>query len=328
MDFGAVLSKAWKTVWKHKILWLFGILAGCSTTMSGGGGVGGSGSSTSSMAQSGNFNSPSFMSPSTQRAMEDFVQWVTNIPVWVWVVFVLGIIGLGIISAIAALFLGTLGTTGVIKGTSLADEASADDKPLSLGTIFKALKPYYWKVLLLNVGLQVAGLILGLLIALPVMLLAICTCGLGLFLLVPLGWFIEVWVKFTTIAIMDEDQPIFKAIGRAWQMMIKNLGNVLVMFLILGIGQLVVGLLIALPMLLVVPVPFLINLFASGSGGLTVGLIISSSLFLVFLPVVILLGGVVRAYVLSAWTLTYRRLTLANGLKQEVISKPNKAKQA
>jgi hypothetical protein len=38
MDFGEVFSKAWKIIWKYKILWLFGIFASCS---GGGAGLGG-----------------------------------------------------------------------------------------------------------------------------------------------------------------------------------------------------------------------------------------------------------------------------------------------
>ena len=30
MNFGEVLSRAWQITWKHKILWLFGLLASCS----------------------------------------------------------------------------------------------------------------------------------------------------------------------------------------------------------------------------------------------------------------------------------------------------------
>ena len=29
MDFGYVLRRAWQIIWKFKILWIFGILAGC-----------------------------------------------------------------------------------------------------------------------------------------------------------------------------------------------------------------------------------------------------------------------------------------------------------
>jgi len=27
MDYGNVLSRAWQIIWKHKVLWIFGILA-------------------------------------------------------------------------------------------------------------------------------------------------------------------------------------------------------------------------------------------------------------------------------------------------------------
>ena len=42
MDFGEVLTKTWKIIWKYKILWLFGIFASCSGGGGGGGGGGGS----------------------------------------------------------------------------------------------------------------------------------------------------------------------------------------------------------------------------------------------------------------------------------------------
>jgi uncharacterized membrane protein YgcG len=42
-NFGEVLTRAWKIIWKHKILWIFGILASCARG-SGGGGNGGGGS--------------------------------------------------------------------------------------------------------------------------------------------------------------------------------------------------------------------------------------------------------------------------------------------
>ena len=29
MDYGYALIRAWKITWKYKVLWIFGILAGC-----------------------------------------------------------------------------------------------------------------------------------------------------------------------------------------------------------------------------------------------------------------------------------------------------------
>ena len=28
-NFGEVLTRAWQIIWKHKVLWIFGFLAGC-----------------------------------------------------------------------------------------------------------------------------------------------------------------------------------------------------------------------------------------------------------------------------------------------------------
>jgi hypothetical protein len=43
MNIGEVLSRAWKITWKYKVLWIFGILAGCAS----GGGSGGGGNGLS-----------------------------------------------------------------------------------------------------------------------------------------------------------------------------------------------------------------------------------------------------------------------------------------
>ena len=327
MDYGKILSKAWKTIWKHKILWLFGVLAGCSASGGGGGGGGqGSSSFSGSSGGSGGFqDGPSFMGPQAQHNFNQFFRSLSEVQPWVWVAIGLGVLVLVIVLSILALMAGTLGTTGVIKGAAMADRASEEDKPVSFGAIFKGIKPYYWKVLLLTVGVNVAGLILGLILALPIILFAVCTCFLGLFLLIPIGWFVNAMVTFTTIGIIEEDLGIFEAIGRAWNLIIKNLGDIAVMFLILGVGQFVIGLVIALPIFVSI-MPMMINLIASGGGMFKTGMIISLVMFLIALPLTIFLSGVLRAYVLTSWTLTYRRMAEKSELEPEVISLPEKKK--
>jgi len=324
MDIGGILSRAWKTIWKHKILWLFGLLAGCGAASSGGGN-GGSASSSAiqGSSQNGTWGSPAFISPSTERAIEDFFQTLADIPVWVWIVAALALVVASIIFSILFLLLRNLGTTGVIKGASMADQAGEDDKPLSFGEIFKGVQPHYWKVLLFNVGYQVATSLIIFILLFPIVVIATCTCGLGLFFLIPIGWFLAVMVYFTTIAIIEEELSIFQAIARAWQIIIRHLGHVVVMFLILGIGQAILSLVISLP-LLVSFVPLVVTLLVSGFGSLTIGLVISGVLFLAFLPLTIFLGGVLNAFVLVSWTLTYRRLATEDELSPEVIKKTTK----
>jgi len=334
MKIGDVLSKAWKIIWKNKILWLFGVLAGCSASHGGGGSGGGGGgggaaaSNGSGMMppQNGFHNGPSILAPSAQRAFENFARTISEIEPWVWITIAIGLVILAILIGILSFFLGTLGTAGVIKGAGMGDRAEEDDKPVSLGAILKAIKTSYWKVILLRLGLSVAGFLVVMILLLPIILFTVLTCFTGLLLLIPIGWFIKVLVDFTIIAIVEEDQGIFEAIGRAWTLMIKNLGQVIIMFLILGVGQIVVGLVIGLPMILI-PLPIIINLISTGMQNMTVSLAISGILLLVIVPVVIFLSGVLRAYVLTAWTLTYHRLAESDPLDLEVISKPAKAKK-
>ena len=322
MDFGEILSKAWKIIWKHKILWLFGVLAGCGMGSAGGGGSSG-GNAVYSGGESGSWNGPPFMSPSAQRAFEDFAQWLADIPVGVWVslgiTIVLALILIGLVMSVVMLFAGSFGTAGVIKGTVIADEAASDTKPISLKQVFTGIKPYFWKVLLLNLGLRVAGFIVGFLLFIPIILLVVFTCGLGVFLLIAIGIFIDLMVNFSTIAIIHEDKDIFEAISRAWQVITRDLGKVLVMFLILGLGQIVIGLVIALPLILV-PMPLVLGLLALGGGAVGVGVIVSIILFLLIIPIMIFLGGVLKAYVLASWTLTYRRLTENADLTPTVLN--------
>ena len=54
IDYGEVLSKAWKIVWKNKILWIFGILA--SFGQGSGGGSGGGGSNTTGYSRGSDFD--------------------------------------------------------------------------------------------------------------------------------------------------------------------------------------------------------------------------------------------------------------------------------
>lgn len=328
MDFGEVFRKAWKIIWKHKILWLFGVLAGCGAANAGGGGGGGSGGSTvmQEMGQSNGWewNGHTFLDPSTQRAFEDFFDFLAEIPVGVWVtiglVVAFSVIFVGIILSLLSLFVGTLGKTSVIKGASMADQAEPDAKPLSFGTIFRSIKTSYWKVLLLTLGLRVGGFFVVLLLFLPLILLVSCSCGLCLFFLIPIGWFIELLVKFTTIAIVEEEIGIFDAIARAWHVITRNFGQVVLMFFILGIGQLIVGLVIGLPLVFGSTLPILITLITTNGRMVPVSALITLILFLISIPLLVLLSGVVRAYVLTSWTLTFRRLTGEKQLEPIVLN--------
>ena len=315
MNYGDILEKTWKIIWKHKILWLFGVLAGCGAAGSGGGSGGGAGSSSNFTAQPPSLD---FMGNGTVQAFEDIGRFITSIPVFVWIWLVITLISVGFILSVIFFLVGALGQTGVIKGASLADQADVEDSPLSLSTLFNALKPHYWKVVLLNLAVVVIGLIGGVFLIVPIFIITICTCFVGPILFMIIGWFINVLVNFIMIAIIEEDLGIIEAVGRAWRVLTRNLGRVVVMFLILGIGSIIITIIIGLPAL-IIPVPLVVNLIITGAESFVVGLIISVFLSLIIMPLIIFLSGVLQAYILSAWTLTFRRLTQDNGFEPTVL---------
>jgi len=329
MNYGEVLSKAWKIIWKNKILWLFGILASCGAINSmnngGGGGGGASGASSQSNLWHGNGAGSHFLGVTQPGHFERMVANLAEVPWGVWVsiaiIVMMVIFVLVILIAVLRLFLGTLGTIGVIKGTSMADQLDPNEKPLSFGKIFNASKASYWKVLLFHLGYKVAETIVFLLFFLPLILLVVFTCGLGLILLLPIFWFIHQMLIFTTIAIIEDKLPIFEAIERAWQMITAHLGQVLVMFLILFIGRFFLVLLLVLPLFVMLILPLLLSLLITGGEIALAGIIISSILFLGFIAMMILLSGVIQAYILASWTLTYRRLALEEDMAVQILSR-------
>src|SRR3990172_5918369 len=150
-DFGYVLTRAWRIIWKNKVLWIFGIFAGCSR--GGGGGGGGGGGS----GGEGYSNGPSFGQPGeVERFFEQAGQWIEQNP-WIIAAIVAAVLLLIVLS----IFLGTIGRIALIKGTYLAETGT---ESLSFGTLFQESLPYFWRVFGLSF---LIGLALFLVIFLP-----------------------------------------------------------------------------------------------------------------------------------------------------------------
>jgi hypothetical protein len=289
MDFGEVLSKAWQIIWKHKILWIFGILAGC-----------GAGSSSNAGSQANN-NLPSTEYPQAQR-------FISSIPIWVWLLVVLAVILLVII----ILLLGTIGRIGLVKGTMQVDDGAAS---LSFSKLFSESLHFFWRIFGFNLLLAIAAFILVLIVVVLILIFGIVTLGFGLICLIPLVcllfpalWFIQILVEQTNIAIVVDDTGIFDGLRRGWNAVIKNIGPMILMALIISIGGGIVNFVIALPLFLIA-MPVVINLIASNGQSVGPGLVVTIVLFIVYLPILLAATGIVKAYISAAWTLTYRRLT-------------------
>jgi len=291
-NFGEVLSRAWQIIWKHKVLWIFGIFAGCSRAggggSSGGGGGGGSG--------------PGGGQPFSEfeRIFDQISQWISDNP-WVVAVFVVLILILVVLSV----FLGTISRIGLIKGTYQAEQGA---ERLILGEVFSESMPYFWRVF----GLSLLIGLMFLLIFLPLIFFGVITAGIGficiiplLCLLIPISWAVMVVIEQANAAIVLEDLGIGDGLRRGWEVVRANIGTMIVMALILFIGSAVVSIAFAIPLIIAV-FPLAIG-FAAGAE--RTPLLIAGVCCAVYLPILLILNGILTAYIQSAWALTYMRLT-------------------
>jgi hypothetical protein len=306
-NFGDVLSRAWQIIWKHKVLWIFGILASCSRGGSGG-------NSGSSWQQNGNngFGGTPNLPPQLLRLFETISENITA--------FIAIIVAIVCIFWIVAIFLGTIGKIGLIRGTWQA-EGGAEN--LIFGQLFSESTPYFWRMFglslivslpfLILIGALVAGGLvfgislsqgndasaLGLVALVPFFIGCIC-------LLIPLGFVISMIVRQAENAIVLEGASVLPSISRGWDIFRSNLGPIIVMAIILFVMSLVAGFIIAIPVLIVViPAVFA---FVAGNAENWTPMIVAGVLLCLYTPISLLLNGILIAYTESVWTLTYMRL--------------------
>lgn len=309
-NFGEVLTRAWQIIWKHKVLWIFGILAGC--------GQGGGGSGINFNMNSRDFErADGSLPPQVLRWFQAIEQnLMTYVAIGIAVICLLWIV---------AVFLGTIGRIGLIRGTAQADGGA---ESLIFGQLFSESMPYFWRILVLSliVALPIvfvfAALVAGLLVFLVPVSVGSGGGGnaplLGLFaiipffigcmcLLVPVMFVVGMIIRQAERAIVLEDMRVLPAISRGWDVFRKNLGPILVMAIIITVIGLIVGFVIAIPIFILVFPAALAFMFGNAQNWTP--LILMGICFCLYIPVVMALNGVVMSYIESAWTLTYLRLT-------------------
>jgi len=292
MSYGEVLSKAWQIIWKHKVLWVFGILAGF---------LGGGGNPGTNYQEDYRSTTPDVFGYRLE-------EWV-NQNLWVVGLIILVVLALVLIF----LVLGTYGRIGLIRGAWKADEGAVK---LSFAELWSESGEYFWRVLGFSFLLFVIFLIVGVALGIFVALGTVMTLGIGLIcllpflcLLIPLAWLLRVWVEQVIVAMVSENLSIGGAISRAWQIFMAHLGEYIVMGLVLGLGSLVVRIILGIPFLIAVA-PFLGSVMMNGGQAFgSTGMIVTIVLLCLYLPVFIFLNGVLTAYLETAWTLVFRRLT-------------------
>lgn len=295
LNFGEVLTRAWQIIWKHKVLWVFGILAGCAR---GGGGSSSGGGNSGYQSGSGD-------TPFSGGQIENFINQAGTFLQqnwWVIIVFALLIILLSLV----AYFLGMMGRIGLIRGASQADKGA---ESLVFAELWAESMPFFWRIFGLNFLIGLAFFV----IFIPLIIFGIITAGIGFLciiplicIMVPISWVVMAIVEQAQNAIVLEDLSMLDGFKRGWEIVKTNAVPVVIMMLILGVGSAVLGLVIALP-IIVAMLPLIVGA-AKLQQSLT-PVYITAACCVVYFPILLVFNGVLTAYIQTAWTLTYLRFT-------------------
>jgi hypothetical protein len=300
MDYGRLLRRAWEIIWQHKFLILLGVLVALS-------GV----SNTSSSGYRFDRQDFSFDRP-FPRDFEDLPQFEIpqapelpglprnlGLPIAVGGALLLIIVGIAIVVGLGLWAVSTLARGGLIAGVNAIEGGGAS----SFGDAFRAGWQNGWRLLGIGLLPAIPGLILfiaglglsGVLLAgsqllgartlLPAGIGIISIFGMLACIALPFALVLGLIRNFAERACMLEDLGVFAAYRRAWQVLTGNLGEAILLFLIqIGIS-IALGLLMAMPGLLM-------------------------ALCCVLWPILLALRGAIAAYFSTLWTLAWREWAL------------------
>lgn len=311
MNYPELISKSWKFLWRHKILWLFGILAPAAYSGSSGSQFnsgGGGGGSNLNFSDNLPPNFEQFWTTLNRLSLQN-----TKLSLGSWLVILLAFI---LIAILVSLFLGTFGITGLIKGASMADQKN-DDKPLKYREIVQNIGASYWRIFAVRAFLALFGIAIALLIGLvfylafrinPGVMLGLGLVMLPLFcILIPFQFVLDIMMRNTFIAVVDEELKVLAAFRKAWAVIRQNLGQFIIVHILLAVIGLVSSLILFFPSLFAFA-PLAVGL-VSGTPQLIAGSIVITILLFGFLILLgILLKGLLNPFLTNISTLAYRRL--------------------
>lgn len=306
-NLGEVLTRAWNIIWKHKILWVFGIFA---VFARGGGGSVGNNSSYRTSSDEMPFD--------TSRLERGFNEFGSFLEQNWWIFIVIGVV----IILLSILFyaLGIMGRIGLIQGVFKVEKGA---ETLTFAELWSESMPYFWRIFGLNFLIGLAMFV----IIVPLVLFGIITAGVGFLcilplicIFIPISWVIMVIVEQAQPAIIAENLGMWDGFKRGWEIVKNNGVNFFLLALILFIGGAIVGFIIALPILFAV-VPLILG--ANSLDQTLTPVYIALACCAVYIPVLYLFNGILAAYIQSVWTLTYLRLTKPSEDETPVFAEEN-----
>lgn len=330
MDFGATLSRAFNIVLKHRALWVLGFLASLTSGVSGVG---------NALSNSSSLSIPIPIGPSAEvlPEVERFFDQITGEPgLIVWALC--GLVCVALLVSLALWVISVIAQGGLIGGVQQIEE----EGNTTFGQAWSAGARNFWRLFGLSLLLVLPVLLLLIIFAalfgvalVPIITAAIrgdesilskaansafaLICGGGTLGCVGLLYAIIAAAlrTFGERAIVLEQKGVIDAVSRGWEVFRGNLGNIILLALLMLVVSIVVGFVIAIVSGLL-SAPALITAILSvgnegGAGSLALG---GFTLVLVAI-VAAVINAIFAAFSSAVWTLAYRQFTGAGGVAAE-----------
>ena len=284
-DIGEVLSHAWQITWKHRVLWIIGILTGLF----------------------GSIIFPLMFSPILFPVLMQNSK--TDVRPLLGVMIGLIIALLLFISV--SYPVSVLSQTSITLGVLIANNDNSDN--LSATDLIKQSRPFFWRVLGIMLLYAVGIGLISLIIQAVLLLLTIVTLGLAALCMMPLTFLMYpllfgsiVWMEQTMNGIIVDNMTIEDAVRQSWNLLRNNLAPFTLMALVIYFGVGIITGALMMPMM----VPFFIVPFSFMEHQTNWPILSISILWtLVFIPLFAFITGFSMIFSKSAWVLTYLRFT-------------------
>ncbi|MCS6848072.1 MAG: hypothetical protein RMN52_10190 [Anaerolineae bacterium] len=331
MDFGATISRAFNIVLKHRALWILGFLASL---------VGGVGSAGNSFNTSGGaFTSPSGeLSPEAER----FFNQLTTDPGLI-LAGLTGFLCIALLISLVLWVISIMAQGGLIGGVRQIEEEGST----TFGQAWSVGVRKFWPLLGLSLLLALPGLVLLVLFLLlfggtlfPIFAATVsgdeaaqAAAAGGIFLLIcgggVLGCITLIYAviaaalqTFGERAIVLENKGVIDALSRGWAVFRSNLGNIILLALLMFVIGVVVNFIVGIIAGLLFAPTLISIIFGAGSEG-GVGpstLILGGLTFLVVVVIGAIISAIFAAFSSAVWTLAYRQFTGTSGIVAEPVA--------
>jgi hypothetical protein len=312
MRYDEIVGRAWTILWRHRYLWLLGLLGGGEASF-GFPGLPGFG--------------PSGGQPPTLRLGAVPAQLATWPSDHLALLVVLGVLLLAY--ALAYFLVSCAATPALVRAAAEHDAG----RPFGLriawrvgvGTFPRLLGLRLLVLLAWLVALAILAALLGVTAVLAVSHQTLAAIAAGLFLaglvllLIPGGVALGLVVTLAVRAIVLEQLGVLAAIARGSQLLYRRLGRVLLLWFLQLALALVIGLALAAATLALGGLLVAIGIGGFAGFGVSGGLTTAVVLLFVLIVLTVPLAGAANTYLNVYWTLAFRRLELPSAPPYPIV---------